>query len=152
MAAQTNPLNGSWFFLEVSTDSGTSYDKVGLGTSVSMEGSTGERDTSSQENCGYAAFQPSRKETNISFEGLVMFADATGYLRPDDLFTLWDGRTNLLWKLTWYDCNGDAMTGEFEYSGAGYINSFSISASQEETVTVSTGIKVNGAVTQTVIA
>lgn len=151
MAAQTNALNGSWWFLEISTDSGTTYGKCGLAKSISFEGSTAERDTSSQEDCGYASFQPSRKESNISFEGLVMYADATGYLRPDDIFTLWDNRTNVLWKLTFYDCNGDAMAGEYELSGAGYFNSYSISASEEETMTLSTGIKVNGAVTQAAI-
>ena len=144
--AATSIMNSTDVVIQISEDSGTTYDIIGRATSASLSVSMETRDTTTKDSAGWQENLEGLKSWSLSGDGLVTYSIAGDYETPDDLFTLLNNRTLVKVKF------GSATSGEIDYTGDAYLVSYEQEAGVEENVTYSFSFTGTGALTQASVA
>jgi len=140
--ASTSIMNSTDVVIQISEDSGTSYDIIGRATSASLSVSMETRETTTKDSAGWQENLEGLKSWSLSGDGLVTYSITGDYDTPDDLFTLLNNRTLVKVKF------GSATSGEIDYTGDAYLVSYEQEAGVEENVTYSFSFTGTGALTQ----
>ena len=139
----TSIMNSTDVVIQISEDSGTTYDIIGRATSASLSVSMETRDTTTKDSAGWQENLEGLKNWSLSGDGLVTYSISdANYDTPDQLFTILSNRTKVLVKF------GSATSGEFDYTGDAYLVSYEQEAGVEENVTYSFGFTGTGTLTQ----
>jgi predicted secreted protein len=88
MAATGTVINSTDILVQVTEDSGSTYDTVGFCTSASLSWSMDVRDVTTKDSSGRREILPGKTNWNISFEGFVTYATVSDVDIPSDIFTL----------------------------------------------------------------
>lgn len=144
--ASTSIMNSTDVVIQISEDSGTTYDIIGRATSASLSVSMETRDTTTKDSAGWQENLEGLKSWSLSGDGLVTYSIAGDYDTPDDLFTLLSNRTLVKVKF------GSATSGEIDYTGDAYLVSYEQEAGVEENVTYSFSFTGTGTLTQASVA
>jgi len=112
--------------------------------SVSISGGTEFKDVATKDTTGTES-TPGSKSWTASVEG-VASADVTTENDLKAMVDLWNAQTLSAVTVS------DAITGNIEFSGNGYIENWSVDAANEESVTFSYSIKGSGALTVGTVA
>jgi len=140
--ASTSIMNSTDVVIQISEDSGTSYDIIGRATSASLSVSMETRETTTKDSSGWQENLEGLKSWSLSGDGLVTYSITGDYDTPDDLFTLLNNRTLVKVKF------GSATSGEIDYTGDAYLVSYEQEAGVEENVTYSFSFTGTGTLTQ----
>ena len=140
--ASTSIMNSTDVVIQISEDSGTSYDIIGRATSASLSVSMETRETTTKDSAGWQENLEGLKSWSLSGDGLVTYSITGDYDTPDDLFTLLNSRTLVKVKF------GSATSGEIDYTGDAYLVSYEQEAGVEENVTYSFSFTGTGTLTQ----
>lgn len=133
--------------MEVSTDGGTTWLKLGELTNCSYEGTHEPREFTDKYSNANSEFGPGKKSSTMSGEGNTAFASEAGFVKPNDLEGYRDGRTNLSIRMS----TGNA--GDFQWSGSGYVTTFSLTAPNVgENMTYSIAFQLSGAVVNAAVS
>jgi len=147
MAASTKAINTSAYYLEISSDGGTTWEKLGELTGCSLSRTHSTRETTDLSSGGNTERAEGLKSWQFSGDGNTAYADVAGFVKPDDLHTHWDNRDELDVRFS------TGNTGDFEYSGKAYISDFGIeNGSPEENQTYSITFEGNGALTAAAVS
>lgn len=144
--ASTSIMNSTDVVIQISEDSGTTYDIIGRATSASLSVSMETRDTTTKDSAGWQENLEGLKSWSLSGDGLVTYSITGDYDTPDDLFTLLSNRTLVKVKF------GSATSGEIDYTGDAYLVSYEQEAGVEENVTYSFSFTGTGTLTQASVA
>ena len=142
----TSIMNSTDVVIQISEDSGTSYDIIGRCTSASLSVSMEVRDTTTKDSSGWAEKLEGLKAWNLGGDGLVTYSISGDFDSPDALFTLLSNRTLVKIKF------GSATSGEIDYTGDAYLTSYEQEAGVEENVTYSFSFEGTGVLTQAAVA
>lgn len=147
MAASAKAINSSAYYVEVSDDGGTTWEKLGELTGCSLSRNHEVRTTTDLYSGGAREIAEGLTSWELSGEGNVAYAAESGFIKPDGLHALWEARTEVDIRFT------TANTGDFGYSGKAYITSLEFSnGSPEENQTYSVGFAGNGALVDAAVA
>lgn len=138
----TSIMNSTDVVIQISEDSGTTYDIIGRATSASLSVSMEVRDTTTKDSAGWQENLEGLKNWSLSGDGLVTYSISGDYDTPDDLFTLLSNRTLVKVKF------GSATSGEIDYTGDAYLTSYEQEAGVEENVSFSFSFQGTGVLTQ----
>ena len=144
--ASTSIMNSTDVVMQISEDSGTTYDIIGRATSASLSVSMETRDTTTKDSAGWQENLEGLKSWSLSGDGLVTYSISGDYDTPDDLFTLLSNRTLVKVKF------GSETSGEIDYTGDAYLVSYEQEAGVEENVSFSFGFTGTGVLTQASVA
>lgn len=142
----TSIMNSTDVVIQISEDSGTTYDIIGRATSASLSVSMEVRDTTTKDSSGWQENLEGLKSWSLSGDGLVTYSISGDYDTPDDLFTLLSNRTLVKVKF------GSATSGEIDYTGDAYLTSYEQEAGVEENVSFSFSFQGTGTLTQASVA
>ena len=142
----TSIMNSTDVVIQISEDSGTSYDIIGRATSASLSVSMETRDTTTNDSAGWQENLEGLKSWSLSGDGLVTYSISGEYDTPDDLFTLLSNRTLVKVKF------GSATSGEIDYTGDAYLVSYEQEAGVEENVTYSFSFTGTSTLTQAAVS
>lgn len=142
----TSIMNSTDVVIQISEDSGTSYDIIGRATSASLSVSMETRDTTTKDSAGWQENLEGLKSWSLSGDGLVTYSISGDYDTPDDLFTLLSNRTLVKVKF------GSATSGEIDYTGDAYLVSYEQEAGVEENVTYSFSFTGTSTLTQAAVS
>ena len=144
--ASTSIMNSTDVVIQISEDSGTTYDIIGRATSASLSVSMETRDTTTKDSAGWQENLEGLKSWSLSGDGLVTYSITGDYDTPEDLFTLLSNRTLVKVKF------GSETSGEIDYTGDAYLVSYEQEAGVEENVTYSFSFTGTGTLTQASVA
>lgn len=145
MAAGTEVMNATDVILQISEDSGTSYDTIGKCTSCSLTVSRDVRDITTKDSSAWRELLTGLKSWSLSGEGLVTYNTETDIDKPNDLYTLLNNGTKIKVKF------GTTNAGDYDYTGDCYITSYEQEAGVEDNNTYSFSLEGTGALTQAVV-
>ena len=74
MAVTSTPINGTDVILEISADSGSSYDKIMFLTSANLSTSMDVRDISNKSSAGWREILEAQKSWSLSGDGFVTYS------------------------------------------------------------------------------
>lgn len=146
MAASTSPINGSAYYLSVSTDGGTTYDRIGFATESNLNAGMDTRETSNKFSEGWRELAEGKRNWSVSGSGLVVYSDDDGDLTQEDVFGWLSNRTKVHLKFT------TANTGDFEFEGQGYLTVNNQSSGTEDNLGYDFTIEGTGALTHTAVS
>lgn len=144
--ASTSIMNATDVVIQISEDSGTTYDIIGRCTSASLSVSMETRDTTTKDSAGWSEKLEGLKSWSLSGDGLVTYSISGDYDSPDALFTLLSNRTLVKVKF------GSATSGEIDYTGDAYLTSYEQEAGVEDNVTYSFSFEGTSTLTQASVA
>lgn len=133
MAASSVPINGTAIVIQISTDNGLTYDTIGEATSASLSTSESVRDITTKDSGGWREIAEGKREWSLAGEGLVTYSTAANVAKPNDLFDLLNGRTEIDIKFT----RADGNAGDYEYSGKARLSSYEQDSGVEDNNTFS---------------
>lgn len=142
----TSVMNATDVVIQISEDSGSTYDIIGRCTSASLSVSMETRDTTTKDSAGWAEKLEGLKSWSLSGDGLVTYSISGDFDSPDALFTLLSNRTLVKVKF------GSATSGEIDYTGDAYLTSYEQEAGVEDNVTYSFSFEGTSTLTQASVA
>lgn len=142
MAASSTPINSTDVVVQITEDSGSSYDTVGHCTSCSISWSMSSRDVTTKDSSGRKEILAGKTEWSVDFEGFVTYSTVTDVDKPNNIFSLADAKTSFGIRF------GRLTTGEYVYTGDGYVSSYSQDAGVEDNNTFSVSFEGTGQLTQ----
>jgi predicted secreted protein len=140
-------FNGTDLILTVSPSSGGSNAKLMHSTSVSLSINVDTIDVSTKDSAGFRDLIGGQKSFSLSADGLMDFAGVAADTEPDELFTQMMART----AVTFVFGLASPASGDYTYSGSGFITSLEMTGGVEDAPTYSVSIEGTDALTQTSI-
>tara|TARA_R100001440_G_scaffold22658_1_gene37014 strand:- start:534 stop:965 length:432 start_codon:yes stop_codon:yes gene_type:complete len=137
-------FNGTDLILTVSPSDGGANAKLMHSTSVSLSINADTIDVSTKDSAGFRALIGGQKSFSLSADGLMDFAGVAADTEPDELFTQMMNRT----AVTFVFGLASPASGDYTYSGSGFITSLELSGGMEDAPTYSVSIEGTGALTQ----
>lgn len=147
MAASSTPINGTAIVIQISTDGGTTKSTVGHATSASLSVSESLRDITTKDSGGWREVAEGKREWSLSGEGLVTYSTETNVDKPNDLFDLLNGRT----EVDVYFTRADGNAGDYQYSGKARLSSYEQDSGVEDNNTFSFSFDGSSTLTQAAI-
>lgn len=126
MAASQTPINSSAYHVAISTDGGTTWDRVGFATECNLNTGMSPRETSNKFSQGWRDLAEGKREWSVSGSGLVVYDDTAGDQTPVDLFGYLNGRTKVNIAFT------TANAGDYEYTGQAFLTVYNQDAGTED--------------------
>ena len=145
-------FNGTDLILKVSPSSGGTAVKLMHSQNVSLSMNVDTIDISTKDSSGYRDILAGQMSYSLSADGLMDFGGVAGDTEVDELFNQMFqvvggiGRTAVTFAFGFTI----PATGEYSYSGSGFITSLEISGGTEDAPTYSVSIEGSGALVQTV--
>ena len=137
-------FNGTDLILTVSPSSGGSNAKLMHATSCSLSVNVDAIDTSTKDSAGFRDIIGGQKAFSLSADGLMDFAGVAADTEPDELFTQMMARTSV----TFVFGLASPASGDYTYSGSGFITSLEMTGGVEDAPTYSVSIEGTGTLTQ----
>lgn len=137
-------FNGTDLILKVSPSSGGTEAKLMHSQNVSISMNVDTIDISTKDSSGFRDLLGGQKSFSLSADGLMDFAGVAGDTEVDELFDQMFNRTAVTFTFT-LDVTA---TGDYTYTGSGFITSLEISGGTEDAPTYSVSIEGTGALTQ----
>jgi len=133
-------INGTDLVVKLAA-TGSAEQIIAHATNCSLELSMDERDITTKDSLGWKEISGGLRSWSLSSDALYDAVDL-GATKVDlvGLFDLLDARTEVDIEFTLLS----PATGDYIYSGSGYITSLSVSGGTEETATYSVSIAGNG--------
>jgi TP901-1 family phage major tail protein len=149
MAVNTTPINGSDVFLQISEDSGSSYDTVMFLTTANLSMSMDVRDISNKQSAGWREILEAQKSWSLSADGFVTYSTLADSDNTGTLVDFLTNRTKIYVKfiIGSYNASTGAFTGnaeDFEYKGEAYVTSIEQSSGVEDNLTYSVSFEGTG--------
>tara|TARA_R100000655_G_scaffold34069_1_gene66708 strand:- start:1079 stop:1549 length:471 start_codon:yes stop_codon:yes gene_type:complete len=156
MSVNTTPINGSDCFLQISEDSGSSYDTIMFLTSANLSMSMDVRDISNKSSAGWKEILEAQKSWSLSGDGFVTYSTLADSDNTGTIVDFVTNRTKIYVKFTIgsYNASTGAFTGnsgDAEYSGAAYVTSVEQSSGVEDNLGFSISFEGTGAITKATI-
>ena len=142
----TSIMNATDVVIQISEDSGSTYDIIGRCTSASLSVSMETRDTTTKDSAGWSEKLEGLKSWSLGGDGLVTYSISGDYDSPDALFTLLANRTLVKVKF------GSTTSGEIDYTGDAYLTSYEQEGGVEDNVTYSFSFEGTSTLTQASVA
>ena len=145
-------FNGTDLILKVSPSSGGTAVKLMHSQNVSLSMNVDTIDISTKDSSGYRDLLAGQMSYSLSADGLMDFGGVAGDTEVDELFNQMFqvvggvGRTAVTFAFGFTT----PATGEYSYSGSGFITSLEISGGTEDAPSYSVSIEGSGALVQTV--
>ena len=137
-------FNGTDLVLTVSPSSGGANAKLMHSQNVSLSMNVDTIDISTKDSAGNREIIGGQKSFSLSADGLMDFAGVAGDTEPDELFTQAMART----AVTFVFGLASPASGDYTYSGSGFITSIEYSGATEDAPTYSCSIEGSGTLTQ----
>ena len=137
-------FNGTDLILKVSPSDGGTEAKLMHSQNVSISMNVDTIDISTKDSSGFRDLLGGQKSFSLSADGLMDFAGVAGDTEVDELFDQMFNRT----AVTFTFGLASTITGDYTYSGSGFITSLEISGGTEDAPTYSVSIEGTGALTQ----
>jgi TP901-1 family phage major tail protein len=142
-------FNGTDLILKVLNQaSGGTEEKLMHSQNVSISMNVDTIDISNKDSSGFRDLLGGQKSFSLSADGLMDFNSAGTDTEVDELFDQMFGRT----AVTFTFGLASTTTGDYTYSGSGFITSLEVSGGTEDAPTYSVSIEGTGALTQNDIA
>ncbi len=141
MAASDVAINGDDVFVEISSDGGTTWEKLGELTNCSLTRNHEPREVTDKYDAGVRKLAEGNTNWELSGEGNVAYASEPGFVKPNDLEGHLGSRTKLDARFT------TSVVGDYQYAGQAFVTSFELSAGTGETQTYSITLQGTGALT-----
>lgn len=138
-------FNGTDLILKVSASDGGAENKLMHSQNVSISLNADTIDVSTKDSAGYRELLGGQKSFSLSADGLMDFNSTGTDTEVDELFDQWDGRTAVTFTFTL----ATTASGDYFYTGSGFITSIEVSGGTEDAPTYSVSIEGTGALTQT---
>jgi len=135
------PAN-SYFLLVDPTGVGTTYSNVLCLKNFSFDASSAINDDSTL--CGPDTSAGVQTST-VPFTGITFLQPGTGNISAPDMFTLWQNKTTVAWKIG----KATPASGDMTKTGKGFLSAYGETYDTNATPAFSGTISVQGAVTQT---
>ena len=100
MAVNTTPINGSDIFMQISEDSGSSYDTIMFLTSANMSMNMDVRDISSKQSAGWKEVLEAQRSWSMSADGFVSYSAVTDSDNTGTIVDFVTNRTQIYVKFT----------------------------------------------------
>jgi len=141
-------INGTDLIVKVGVDAAGEVI-IAHATNCSLDISMSERDITTKDSAGWKEIAGGLREWSLSSDSLYDATDL-GATKTDfvGLFDLVDARTKVFIEFNLLS----PVTGDYLYTGEGYITSLSLSGGTEETATYSVSINGTGDLTKVVTA
>jgi hypothetical protein len=136
------PAN-SYFLLIDKTAVGTTYDNVMCLINFSFDASSAVNDDSTM--CGPDNSAGVQTAT-IPFTGKTFIVPGTGAISAPDIFTIWQNKTTIAWKIG----KATPTTGDMTKTGKGFLNAYGEAYDTNATGNFSGTITVTGPITQAI--
>lgn len=146
MAASAEAINSTDWIVQVTTDSGASYDTIAKCTSVETTLNMGPREATTKDDAGWTKNLEGKRDWSMSFENLVSYSTVADHLKPNNIFTLVSDRTQVGIRV------GKLTTGDFVYTGNCYFTTSGFNGGVEDNVTNSVSAIGTGILTQAAYA
>ena len=140
-------FNGTDLVLTVSPSDGGANAKLMHSQTVSLSINVDTIDISTKDSQGFRDLLGGQKSFSLSADGLMDFNTGAGDTEPDELFTQAMNRT----PVTFVFGLASPASGDYTYSGSGFISSIEFSAGTEDAPTYSVTIVGTGTLTQNAI-
>lgn len=114
-------------------------------TSVSLQLSAGEIDTTSKSSAGWKARRPGLINGTVTIQGNLKFDVGGSEQGIADLYGYFSARTPVALKV------GTGVVGDKTIDGNAYITSLNIGAGVEDNISIEASFKFTGAITQVTI-
>ncbi len=141
--ATTGVINGTKFGVYAG---GT---KIGYATSASLSINHNLRDTSTKDSGGWRDQLEGQRDFEVSVEGMVIFATASGAisdLTVDELYTAYiNTRTEFELKFS------TEVSGDYKWTGNAFMTSLSMDTPNEDSSTFSASFSGTGPLTQATV-
>jgi predicted secreted protein len=141
--ATTGVINGTKFGVYAGAT------KIGYATSASLSINHNLRDTSTKDSGGWRSQLEGQRDFEISVEGMVIFATASGAiadLTVDELYNTYiETRTEFTIKFS------TEISGDYKWSGQAFMTSLSMDTPNEDSSTFSASFSGTGALTQATV-
>lgn len=141
-------FNGTDLILKCSISDGGAEQKMMHSQNVSISMNADTIDVSTKDSAGYRALLGGQKSFSLSADGLMDFNSTGTDVEVDELFDQWDGRTAVTFTFTLATTN----SGDYFYTGSGFITSIEVSGGTEDAPTYSATIEGTGALIQNDVA
>ena len=149
MAASAIPVDGSLYKVQISTDSGSSWDLLGYQKDATLSISTEFREITSKTQCNFREKKPT--VSNWTASGTAEYYNDTGSgLVFDSILALL--RTECMIQLIPIDCSGTEVVGESSYTGSGFFSQLDASFPEKDTATYNYTFEGSGTLTKAVVA
>jgi hypothetical protein len=136
------PAN-SYFLLIDKTGVGTTYDNVMCLINFSFDASSAVNDDSTM--CGPDNSAGVQTAT-VPFTGKTFIVPGTGAISAPDIFTIWQNKTTIAWKIG----KATPTTGDMTKTGKGFLNAYGEAYDTNATGNFSGTITVTGPITQAI--
>ena len=130
-------FNGTDLVLKVSPSDGVADVKLMHSQTVSLSINVDTIDISTKDSSGFRDLLGGQKSFSLSADGLMDFNTGAGDTEPDELFTQAMNRT----AVTFVFGLASPASGDYTYSGSGFISSIEFSAVTEDAPTYSVTIE-----------
>ena len=137
-------FNGTDLILKVSPSFGGTEQKLMHSQNVSISMNVDTIDISTKDSSGFRDLLGGQKSFSLSADGLMDFNSTGTDTEVDELFDQMFNRTAVTFTFT-LDVTA---TGDYTYTGSGFITSLEISGGTEDAPTYSVSIEGSGALTQ----
>ena len=137
-------FNGTDLILKVSPSSGGTEAKLMHSQNVSLSMNVDTIDISTKDSSGFRDLLGGQKSFSLSADGLMDFNSAGTDTEVDELFDQMFGRTAVTFTFTL----AATATGDYTYSGSGFLTSLEISGGTEDAPVYSCTIDGSGTLTQ----
>jgi TP901-1 family phage major tail protein len=137
-------FNGTDLILKVSPSDGGTEAKLMHSQNVSLSMNVDTIDISTKDSSGFRDLLGGQKSFSLSADGLMDFAGVAGDTEVDELFDQMFDRT----AVTFTFGLSSPTTGDYTYTGSGFITSLEVSGGTEDAPTYSVSIEGSGALTQ----
>ncbi|MDR9375196.1 MAG: phage tail tube protein [Schleiferiaceae bacterium] len=138
MAGSEVAINGDNVFVEVSTNGGGTWLKLGELTECSLALSHEPRELTDRFNPGVRAVAKGEIAWELSGEGNVAYASMEGFVKPHTLVDHFVSRNQLDVRFA------TDTPGDYQYSGKAFLSSFELTAGTGETQTYSISFTGSG--------
>ena len=140
-------FNGTDLVLTCSPSDGGANAKLMHSQNVSLSINVDTIDISTKDSSGFRDLLGGQKSFSLSADGLMDFNTGAGDTEPDELFNQAMGRT----LVTFVFGLASPATGDYTYSGSGFVTSMEYSAGTEDAPTYSVTIEGSGTLTQNAV-
>lgn len=131
-------LNGSLISVEIAGET------IDLQTECSISLSAELRDISNKSSGGFKTSLVGMKSGSINFSALHDETESASGANMQTLFTAWTNASNTALTAVKFTTG---VTGDHEFSAAGFLTSLEMNAGTEDNVTISGTIELDGAIT-----
>lgn len=148
MAASTEPVNGQQYLVQISTDSGTTWETLGFQQDCNFAVAGETRELTAKNVCYWRTYAPTASSWTMGGTA-GLYTDGSPDITQADLFPLINTTVDI--KITALDCTPAAIVGEVEYEGSCIITELTMDFPDKDTATYTWSVQGTGEPTQTAI-